>query len=72
VPETLAVYVARPTAVENLGGRLPTRELSARVRILAWDGETAQGPMRVRSWDDDFVATYKVANYQLAPGVSCP
>jgi hypothetical protein len=24
------------------------------------------------SWDDDFVSTYKVSNYQLAPGVSCP
>jgi len=40
--------------------------------LLAWDGETALGPTRVSSWDDDFVSTYKVSNYQLAPGVSCP
>ena len=72
VHETIAVFIDRPTALEYLGGRLPTRELAARARILAWDGETALGSMRVRSWDDNFVATYKVANYQLAPGVSCP
>jgi len=26
---------------------------------------------RLASWDDNFVSTYKVANYQLAPGVTC-
>ena len=45
---------------------------AARARILAWDGETSLGALRLASWDDDFVATYKVSNYQLAPGVSCP
>ena len=25
-----------------------------------------------RESDDDFMSTYKVSNYQLAPGVSCP
>jgi hypothetical protein len=72
VHETIAVFVERPTAADYVGGRLPVRELASRARVLAWDGETALGPMRVRSWDDDFVATYKVANYQVAPGVSCP
>ena len=27
--------------------------------------------LRLAAWDDNFVSTYKVANYQLAPGVSC-
>ena len=71
VHETIAVFFERATVAEYLGGRLPSRDLAVRARVLAWDGETALGPMRVRSWDDDFVATYKVANYQLAPGVSC-
>jgi hypothetical protein len=72
VHETVAVFLERPTVVDYIGGRLPARDLAARARVLAWDGETALGPMRVNSWDDDFVSTYKVSNYQLAPGVSCP
>ena len=72
VHETIAVFMDRATAGDYLAGRLPARELAARARVLGWDGETAVGPLRLTSWDDDFVATYKVSNYQLAPGVSCP
>jgi hypothetical protein len=72
VHETIAVFVERPTVVDYIGGRVPARDLAARARVLAWDGETALGPTRVSSWDDDFVSTYKVSNYQLAPGISCP
>jgi hypothetical protein len=72
VHETIAAFFERSIVAEYIGGRLPARELAARARILAWDGETALGSMRVRSWDDDFVATYKVSNYQVAPGVACP
>ena len=57
---------------EYISGRLSSRDLAARARILGWDGETSLGALRLASWDDDFVATYKVSNYQLAPGVSCP
>ena len=72
VHETIAVFLERPTVVDYIVGRLPARDLAARARVLAWDGETALGPTRVASWDDDFVSTYKVSNYQLAPGISCP
>jgi hypothetical protein len=72
VHETIAVFLERPTVVDYIGGRLPARDLAARARVLAWDGETALGPTRVAAWDDDFVSTYKVSNYQLAPGISCP
>jgi len=59
--------------LDYIGGRLPAAGSPPRGRaVLAWDGETALGPTRVSSWDDDFVSTYKVSNYQLAPGVSCP
>jgi hypothetical protein len=72
VHETVAVFLDRASVADYIGGRLPARELAARARVLGWDGATALGPLRLNSWDDDFVATYKVANYQLAPGVSCP
>lgn len=72
VHETMAVFVEKPTAAEYLAGRLPVRELAARARVLAWDGERALGQLRLSAWDDDFVATYKVKNYQLEAGVTCP
>ena len=72
VHETIAVFMDRATAADYLAGRVPARDLASRARVLGWDGETALGPLRLTSWDDDFVATYKVSNYQLAPGVSCP
>ena len=72
VHETIAVFLERPIVADYVGGRLPARELATRARVLAWDGDKALGPMRVNAWDDNFVSTYKVSNYQLAPGVSCP
>ena len=72
VNETIAVFVERPIAADYIGGRLAARDLAARARVLAWDGDKALGPMRLNAWDDNFVTTYKVSNYQLAPGVSCP
>lgn len=71
ITETIAVFVKKPMAAEYLAGRAPVARL-AEARILAWDGETALGQVRLKAWDDDFVKTYKVANYQLEKGVSCP
>jgi hypothetical protein len=72
VHETIATFLDRGTAADYVAGRVPARDLAARARVLAWDGETSLGPIRLASWEDDFVSTYKVANYQVAPGVSCP
>jgi hypothetical protein len=72
VHETIAVFLERPVVADYINGRIGARDLAARARVLGWDGETSVGSLRLASWDDDFVATYKVANYQLAPGVSCP
>jgi hypothetical protein len=72
VHETIAVFLERPAVADYVAGRIGGRELAARARVHGWEGETALGQLRLASWDDDFVATYKVANYQLAPGVSCP
>jgi hypothetical protein len=71
VHETIAVFVPKATATEYLAGRARVRQLPARTRVLAWDGETSRGQLQLTAWDDDFVATYKIANYQLAPGVTC-
>jgi hypothetical protein len=72
VHETIAVFLDKRIAEAYLAGRLPGHDLAVQARVLGWDGETALGPLRLVSWDDDFVTTYKVQNYQLAPGVTCP
>jgi hypothetical protein len=71
VHETIAVFVDRATAGEFVGNAMAARTLASRTRVLAFDGDTALGPVRLTAWDDDFVATHKVKNYQPAPGVTC-
>ena len=72
VNETIAVFVDRKTAAEFVGNAIAARALASRARVLAFDGDRALGTVRLTAWDDDFVRTHKVKNYQLAPGVTCP
>jgi hypothetical protein len=72
VHETIAVFVDQATAREYRANRLAPQELADRARVLAWDGETSLGPLRVVGFEDDFVDTYQVRNYKLAPGITCP
>ncbi|HXH81682.1 MAG TPA: hypothetical protein VNN07_02000 [Candidatus Tectomicrobia bacterium] len=71
VHETIAAFIDKGTADQYVAGRLPAHDLASHVRVLGWDGETALGPLRLVSWEDDFVRTYRVQDYQLAPGISC-
>jgi hypothetical protein len=71
VHETIAVFLDKGTALEYLQGMVKAPDLADRARVYGWDGETPLGRLRLASWDDNFVSTYKVANYQLAPGVTC-
>lgn len=73
VLETIAVLIDKPPALEFLAGRMTPRALADRADIRLWDGETPQGHLRLtRISEDNFVSTYKVKNYQLEPGVTCP
>lgn len=72
VHETVAVFVDKATSLEYLAGRADIRAVASRARVLGFDGETALGPVTLApTWDDNFVTTYKVKNYQLEAGVSC-
>jgi hypothetical protein len=71
VHETIAVFLDKASALEFLQGMVKAADLADRSRVYGWDGETPLGRLRLASWDDNFVSTYKVANYQLAPGVTC-
>jgi hypothetical protein len=71
VHETIAIFLPKSAAVDYVAGRASVGRLADVARVLAWDGETSVGALRLTAWDDNFVSTYKVANYQLAPGVTC-
>lgn len=71
IHETIAVFIQRPLALEYVAGRATIPDLAAQGRVLGFDGETALGALTLAAWDDNFVATYKVANYQLERGVTC-
>ena len=72
IHETIAVFVDRATALEYLGGGMTPRDLATRARVMAWDGANALGSLTVSAWEDNFVSTYKVHNYQLEKGITCP
>ena len=55
-----------------LAGEMKSEELARRARVFGFDGDTALGVLALATWDDDFVATFKPKNYQLATGVTCP
>jgi hypothetical protein len=71
VHETIAVFVPKALAADYVAGKATSADIAARARVLGWDGETSLGPLKLSAWDDNFVATHKVKNYQLEPGVTC-
>ena len=71
VHETIAVFLKKAVVTEYLAGRSSVGHLAEVAQVLGWDGETALGALKLKAWDDNFVSTYKVANYQVASGVTC-
>lgn len=71
IHETIAVFVDKTLALEYLAGNVPPRDLASRARVMAWDGANALGALSVSAWEDNFVSTYKVQNYQLEKGITC-
>ena len=71
VHETVAIFLRKASAAEYLAGRASIGQLADGARAMAWDGETALGQLKLTAWDDNFVATYKVANYEVEKGVNC-
>ena len=72
VHETVAIFIDKATGLEYLSGRADIAAVASRARVLGFDGETALGTIKLApTWDDNFVTTYKVKNYQLEPGVTC-
>jgi hypothetical protein len=72
IHETIAVFIPKPAARDYLTGIVAPRDLAAKARVMAWEGETALGQLRLSAWEDNFLSTFKVKNYDVAPGITCP
>lgn len=72
IHETIAVFMAKVLADEFLSARIAINDLAQRAKVLGFDGTTALGDLNVTGWPDNFLSTYKVANYQIDPSVNCP
>ena len=71
VNESVAVFLPKAAVLDYLGGRLPAAELARRVRPLGFDGQQDLGVIALEIWDDTFMATYKLPNYEPPPGTTC-
>jgi hypothetical protein len=72
VHETIAVFITKSATADYLAGRASIGQLADGARVLGWDGEMGLGQLKLTAWDDNFVSTYKVANYEMDKGVTCP
>ncbi len=71
VNETIAVFMPKAVATSYLDGRIPVGQLADGATVLAWDGKDRVGPLKVTAWEDNFLSTFKIANYQPEAGASC-
>ncbi len=71
VTETIAAFVEKRAAGDYLAGRAMTRDLAQRAVVFGFDGTTPLGRLKVTGWEDNFVKSFHVANYQPEPGVTC-
>ena len=71
VNESVAVFMDKASVLAYLDRRLPAAELAGRVRSLGFDGQKDLGPIALEIWDDHFMATYQVPNYEPPAGVTC-
>jgi hypothetical protein len=71
VNETLALFVDKQTALGFLGKRLAAGEFTRRAKFSVFDGVQDMGRLPLEVWEDSFVRTHKVANYEAPKGQRC-
>ena len=71
VNETLAFFVDKQTTMGYLAKRVAATELTRRAKFSLFDGVQDMGRMPLEVWEDSFVRTYKVANYETPKGQRC-
>jgi hypothetical protein len=71
VNETLALWSDKQNALGFLAKRVPAGEFTRRAKFNVFDGTQDMGRLALEIWDDSFVRTYKVANYDAPKGQRC-
>ncbi len=71
VNETLAFFVDKQTTMGYLAKRVPASELTRRAKFSLFDGVQDMGRLPLEVWEDSFVRTYKVSNYEAPKGQRC-
>lgn len=71
VNETLAFFVDKQTTLSYLAKRVPASELTRRAKFSLFDGVQDMGRLPLEVWEDSFVRTYKVSNYEVPKGQKC-
>jgi hypothetical protein len=71
VNETLALFTDKQTALGFLAKRVSAGEFTRRAKFSVFDGTQEMGRLPLEVWEDSFVRTYKVANYEAPKGQRC-
>jgi hypothetical protein len=71
VNETLALFIDKQTALGFLAKRVSPAEFTRRAKFSVFDGMQDMGRLPLEVWEDSFVRTYKVANYEAPKGQRC-
>ena len=71
VNESVAVFVDKKSALDYMERRISAAELTTKARWLAFDGQKELAALPLEIWDDFFMATFKVPNYEPPPGITC-
>ena len=71
VNESIAVFVDKKSALDYMEKRITAAELTTKARWLAFDGQKELPNLPLDIWDDFFMATFQVPNYEPPPGITC-
>jgi len=71
VNETLALWSDKQTTLGFLAKRVPAGEFTRRAKFNVFDGVQDMGRLPLEVWEDSFVRTHKVANYEAPKGQRC-
>jgi hypothetical protein len=71
VNETFALFADKQTTLGFLGKRVSGPEFLRRAKFAVFDGTTELGRLPIEVWEDSFVKTFKVANYEAPKGQRC-
>jgi hypothetical protein len=69
--ETIAAFIPRDVADGFARWHLTPGELAEASHVLAWNGESAVGELKVTAGEDDFLRTFRPTNFRPAEGVTC-